>query len=460
MYKLNPYLRQHWTTKARNKVLAGGRASSKSHDAAGFAIFLAANYSLKFLCARQFQNRITDSVYTLLVGKIEESDYKNEFDILNNTIRHKRTGAEFLFYGLARNIEEIKSTEGVDILWLEEAHALTQEQWAILEPTIRRDNSECWIIFNPGLITDFVWQHFVVKRPDDTIVTFINHDNNPFLSATMRKVIENARKAMEPEEFDHVYGGQPRTTDDKSFISYKFLKACIDAHIKLGWPEAGSRQIGYDIADDGEDLNAKVLKIGSVFSHCETWKGGEDKLLESAAKVYRDAYLHGARIVYDAIGVGSFAGSSFAELNRQRVGEGGIELEYHAFNAGGKVPRPDDVYMEMPHKDILRGEHLENAKAAAWDALARKVRNTYEAITYGRQFDVADMVSFDSNMPDLELLLQELSIPFKDSSLSGKLIVERKKDLRKRGIRSPNRADACVMADLEPEVASPSFLDF
>ncbi|WP_217468825.1 phage terminase large subunit, partial [Staphylococcus aureus] len=79
-----------------------------------------------------------------------------------NSIKHKSTGSEFLFYGIARNLSEIKSTEGIDILWLEEAHYLTQEQWEVIEPTIRKENSEIWIIFNPNEVTDFVYQNFVV----------------------------------------------------------------------------------------------------------------------------------------------------------------------------------------------------------------------------------------------------------------------------------------------------------
>ncbi|EPO2685815.1 phage terminase large subunit, partial [Shigella flexneri] len=78
------------------------------------------------------------------------------------------TGSEFVFYGLWRNIEEIKSLEGIDVLWLEEAHALTEYQWKILEPTIRKEGSECWFIFNPGLVTDFVWRNFVVDPPEGT----------------------------------------------------------------------------------------------------------------------------------------------------------------------------------------------------------------------------------------------------------------------------------------------------
>ncbi len=103
---------------------------------------------------------------------------------LLNTLR-----SEFLFYGLWRHITEIKSIESIDILWSEESHALTEAQWEVLEPTIRKEGSECWIIFNPNLVSDFVWQNFVVDPPANTLIRHINYNENPFLSQTALDVI-------------------------------------------------------------------------------------------------------------------------------------------------------------------------------------------------------------------------------------------------------------------------------
>ncbi|HCN2070364.1 TPA: phage terminase large subunit, partial [Escherichia coli] len=110
---LNPALRSFWTTRARNKVLYGGRSSSKSWDAAGIAIFLSNKYTLRFCCARQIQNKIEESVYTLLKIQIDRFGLRHRFRILNNKIINRVTGSEFVFYGLWRNIEEIKSLEGI-----------------------------------------------------------------------------------------------------------------------------------------------------------------------------------------------------------------------------------------------------------------------------------------------------------------------------------------------------------
>ena len=117
-YSMNAALRPFWEACARYKVLYGGRASSKSHDAAGHAVYLAANFTVKFLCARQLQNRISESVYVLLKDKIAESEYRDEFEILKTSIRHFMVRTGIHFDGIARNLGEILLMEVIDILWL------------------------------------------------------------------------------------------------------------------------------------------------------------------------------------------------------------------------------------------------------------------------------------------------------------------------------------------------------
>ena len=91
---LNPALREFWETPADVKLLKGGRASSKTWDAAGFAIFLAQACRVKFLCMRQFQNKIEQSVYAILVSRIHEFGMYPEFDIQKTTIVHRLTGSQ------------------------------------------------------------------------------------------------------------------------------------------------------------------------------------------------------------------------------------------------------------------------------------------------------------------------------------------------------------------------------
>lgn len=438
---LNPALRPFWEAKGiRNRVLIGGRASSKSWDAAGFATFLANSAKLRFLCTRQFQNKIEESVYALLKIQIDRFGLSSRFEILNNKITNRITGSEFLFYGLARNIAEVKSLEGVDVLWIEEGHYLTEEQWDILEATIRKQGSQVWLIFNPKLATDFAYKHFVLNPPPDTLVRRINYDENPFLSETMRKIIE-ALKAKDPEKYQLIYGGQPDENDEKAVIKRAWLMAALDAHKRLGIEITGATRLGFDIADAGEDTCAMVEAKGPLATWSEEWKAKEDELLKSCAKVHSEARARGAKVIYDAIGVGATAGAKFNEINAELH----LRVEHEKFFAGGKVYKPDAKYGDT---QVLNKDFFSNIKAQAWWLVADRLRNTYNAVRNGQQFDEDEMIFIDSAMPNLDKLMDELCTPLRDYDKNGKVMVESKQDLADRGIASPNMADAFIMAFL------------
>ncbi len=149
--------------------------------------------------------------------QIERFGLNPQFRILDNKIIGRKTRSEFLFYGLWRSIDEIKSLESIDILWIEEAHNLTEAQWKILEATIRKSGSQVWVIFNPRLATDFAYKRFVTNPPPNTVVRLINYDETPLLSETMLAVIE-AAKAEDEDEYQHIYRGVPKDNDDSVII--------------------------------------------------------------------------------------------------------------------------------------------------------------------------------------------------------------------------------------------------
>lgn len=437
---LNPVLREFWTKPARNRVLIGGRASSKSWDAAGFVTFLANKYKLRVLCVRQFQNRISESVYALLKIQIERFGLQSRFDIQRDKIYNTATGSEFMFYGLWRSIDEIKSLESVDILWIEEAHNLTEAQWKTLEPTIRKDHSQCWVIFNPKLATDFAYKRFVRNPPPETIVRQINYDENPFLSNTMLKII-NAAKEEDADEFAHIYLGVPKDDDASVIIKRSWIQYAIDAH-KTVVPASGSwsggKTVGYDVADDGADKNATTTMDGSIATGLDEWKGGENELRESAERVRLTAKTQDAqRIGYDSIGVGAGTGSTLNSLGWS---------SHFKFNAGAAVSKPDSNYGETK---IKNKDFFSNLKAQAWWLIADRFRNTYLAVTKGIEFAADDMISISSECDSklLEKLMDELATPKRDFDNAGKVKVESKKDLAKREVASPNIADSFVIAN-------------
>lgn len=437
MPSLNPYLADFWFDgkpspenfiKVRHRVLYGGRSSSKSWEFAGMSASIGAQYKTRFLCVRRFQNKIKDSVYTLIKNQIGMFKLPG-YEILNTEIRHVN-GTEFAFYGIERNTDEIKSFEGADVLWIEEAHNLTKEQWKILEPTIRKQNSEIWISFNPKFTTDFIYQRFIVNPPPSTRIRLINYTENPFLSDTMRSVIEATRNEDE-DEYNHVYLGVPLEDDDSSVIKRSWLEASIDAHLKLGIGLSGARSVGYDVADSGDDKNAVTAFDGSLAIEIDEWKGGEDELTLSTKRAW--SHVRNGSLIYDSIGVGANVGSSLKEM--------GVSDGFHKFNAGGEVINKKFEYAP----GITNGEKFENLKAQAWQDVADRLRNTYNAITKGMTFEPSELISISSGLPHLERLKTELATPRRSFSKRGLDMVETKYQLAKRGISSPNLADSFIM---------------
>lgn len=442
---LNPKLKDFWLTPASLKVLYGGRSSSKSWDCAGFAIYLAQQCKIKVVCARQFQNKIDESVYSLLKIQIERFNLSHLFDIQKNKITCIETGSEFLFYGIARNIDEIKGLEGVDILWLEEVQAITKAQWEIIEPTIRKEGAQIWVVFNPQYITDFSYQRFIAKPPKGALVRKINYPDNPFLSKMMLEKIE-AAKEEDYKDYEHIYLGFPRQDNDDSIIKMSWIEAAVDAHLKLGFEPSGIKRIGYDVADSGNDANSTCYAHGSVCVDIDEWHAGEDELMKSCIRVWNRAKDLSAEINYDSIGVGAGCGSKFKELNSQFKSDN-LKVKFGGWNAGGKVSDPNRLYRD----DKKNVDMFSNAKAQAWWNIADRFKNTYDAINNGAEYPEDQLISISSSIDLLEQLKMELSTPLKDYDNNGKVKVESKKDLKKRDIDSPNLADAFVMAFTKPQ---------
>ena len=428
---LNPALKDFWfddnnqPIKARNRVLHGGRTSSKSWEYAGRIAYLAQESKTRVLCVRRFQNKIKESVYTLIKNQIDNFKFSG-FNILSSTIEHEN-GSDFVFYGIERNIDEIRSFEGADVLWIEEAHNLTKEQWAVLEPTIRKAASEVWISFNPNLITDFIWQHFVVNPPNRTIVRQINYTENQFISKTMLDII-NEQKANDYETYEHIYLGKPLSDDDTVIIKRSWVEAAIGLNID----NKGMSVLGYDVADSGEDKNAVAIVNGSHLHSCYEWRGGDNELKKSADKVRLAAIKHKAYVIYDSIGVGAHTGSTLQSSGFN---------DFSGFNAGGKVVRPVKKY-----NGVLQKEYFSNIKAQSWWLLADRFRNTYNHVVNGDDYDPSELVSINKDLPNLEQLITELTVVRRDFCKLGRVKVESKDDLKKRGVNSPNLADSVIMA--------------
>ncbi len=200
----------------RFKVYYGGRDGAKSWSIARALLIMGAERPMRIGCFREIQNSLADSVYKLLcdqIHKIPGIAGTGFYTALKNEIRGAN-GTEFVFSGLSKQTKDsIKSFEGIDVAWIEEAHTISESSWDILEPTIRKPGSEIWVSFNPDLDTDYVYKHFVINPPAEALVVNVNWDDNPWRS----EVLDNARQKMkreDPEKYAHVYGGACKAAVD------------------------------------------------------------------------------------------------------------------------------------------------------------------------------------------------------------------------------------------------------
>lgn len=203
--KLRPLFESH-----RYKVLKGGRGGGKSWSIARALLALGAKRPLRILCTREIQKSIRDSVHKLLGDQIALLALGAFYSILDNEIRGKN-GTLFIFAGLQdHTIESIKSFEGIDIVWAEEAQKISKRSWDILIPTIRKDGSEIWLSFNPELDTDETYVRFVLSSPPDTVLIEMNYSDNPWHNAVLEAERVHCQRTS-PDEYENIWLGKPRT---------------------------------------------------------------------------------------------------------------------------------------------------------------------------------------------------------------------------------------------------------
>jgi phage terminase large subunit len=192
----------------RYKVYYGGRGSGKSMNFARALLLMGASRPLTVLCTREVQTSIADSVHRLLREQLEEIGLGSFYRVTQNAI-YGQNGTEFIFKGLRFNVREIKSTEGVDVCWVEEGQAVSADSWDVLIPTIRKPGSEIWISFNPLDETDPTFQRFVISPPDTAFVRKVNYDENPYFPDVLRQEMEWLKK-RDYQSYLHIWEGEVR----------------------------------------------------------------------------------------------------------------------------------------------------------------------------------------------------------------------------------------------------------
>ena len=213
----------------RYRVLFGGRGGAKSWGIARALLIKAIQNPLRILCAREFQTSIKDSVHKLLSDQITAMGLDTFFEITQAQIRGKN-GSEFNFVGLKNNVANVKSYEGVDICWVEEAQTVSRHSWNVLIPTIRKEKSEIWVSFNPELETDETYQRFVANPPINAVVQKINWSDNPWFPETLKEE-KDALKSRDIQAYNTVWEGMCRQTIDGAIFAREMQLAEAEQRI-------------------------------------------------------------------------------------------------------------------------------------------------------------------------------------------------------------------------------------
>ncbi len=450
--KLEPFLFKD----KRFKVAFGGRAGTKSQTVGDILLHKAAQEALKIGCLREHQNTIEDSVHSLLEEEIDRIGVPG-FNVGKGTIEHE-DGGKFRFRGLSRNIAGIKSFHGFDIFWLEEAQFISKKSLKMLTPTLREAGSECWLTFNPMSRMDPVYVRFIKPFIKDLrktgiyednlhYIVWTNYDENPWMPETLEEERLHDYNTLPRAEYDHIWMGHCNDAIDNAIILAEWFDTCIDAHHKLDFEAEGIETLSHDPSDSGYDDKGIVHRHGSVILDAQLSKipdinDGLDWALGEAIRRKVDFFN------WDADGMG---------LGLKRQVTDGLKDEgiYHELFRGSEgVDSPNKVYEDGSkqqtdkRKQRTNKQALVNLRAQYYMELRRRVYNTFLAVTKPeyRNTPVEDMISFSSDITEMEQLRAEVcKIPRKPNA-NGKIQILSKKDMAAMDIDSPNLSDPCMMS--------------
>lgn len=448
---------------ARFKVAYGGRGSAKTRT---FCTILTSNvlyFGWRVVCFREIMESIADSVYQEFVAEIDRRGLNAHFEILKTEIKCPASGGVIRFSGIKSsatrlNTQKLKGFSDFSACWLEEANPVTRESWNALIPTMRKSGSEIWVSFNPENPLEETYQRFVANPmyPEEKdgkaycIVRKINFTDNPRFPKELADDAELLRQS-DPELYRHVYLGEPVADNALSIIKPAWTEAAIDAHLHIpDFPKGGGKIAGFDIsggvegdviAPKSNDPNALAWRHGCILMGLEEWQD------ENPNKAAAHAYPILARENIDAtniddIGVGASVPGELRRLQKEALPEiyVGHLIRFNGWTASESPHNPESNY--QPGK--TNGDMFLNKKAQGWGLLADRFRNTWQARN-GLPYDPQKLISIPSGLPLREKLAAELSQPRRES-MNGKMKVESKSSLKKRGIPSHNLADAVVMA--------------
>jgi len=235
-------------------LLEGGRASGKTQSVARFLLYIAERRKVRICCGREIQNTISDSVKTVFEDLIKQ--YNLNFDFTKNIIIHKQTGSEIIFKGFREQGKiNIKGLEGVDILWIDEAQAITKPTLDVIIPTIRKKDSVG--IFTMNRTTRFDSVYIFLAGREDCLHININYFDNPFVD---KKILKEAEIAKEKNlnDYNHIWLGLPLANNNDFLVQSETIDKAVNLAIKNEFYQK-KKVMSVDLSASGADLTVAKL---------------------------------------------------------------------------------------------------------------------------------------------------------------------------------------------------------
>ena len=185
--------------------------------------------SMRILCARETMKSIAGSSHQVLKDQIVLLGLSDHYRVMESAIVGTKNSTEFTFVGL-KDANALKSAEGVDVIWIEEANTVSKDSWDKVIPTIRKENSEIWISFNPELETDETYVRFVKNPSPRSKLCFLTYQDNPWLPPDLKLEIEEL-KATNYEKYEHIYLGKTQESVTGAVYREELKKCELEGRI-------------------------------------------------------------------------------------------------------------------------------------------------------------------------------------------------------------------------------------
>ena len=398
--KLRPLIGPDFN-RYRYWMLHGGRGGGKSNACSRFILFLADRYHLRIVVGREIQQNISESLHALFSDLILANNLN--FEIQATKITHRVTQSTINFRGLRDQGKfGLQGLEGCDIFFCDEAQTLTKETLDILIPTIRKDSARIIFSLNRHVPLDPVYEMFIGRSDCKTI--HINFNENNFCPESLKHEAEQCRKLSEAD-YRHIWLGEPQNQLEDSVYSVSELSEAKTKDFKLEYG-FGERVAGFDIARMGDDKNAVVIleQMGLLrWKMIYSTEWGQQDLNWTTGKILEIVNEFGvsrAAVDIDGLGAGPFDTLSHSNRSEIFYGFSNVKIDHREF-----CNRRTLYAYKL--KDLLRNGHL---------ALTNE-----------------------------KLISELLSIKYGFDNSQRRILIS-KDQMRKQGVKSPNLADAAIMA--------------